>query len=82
MFEVDGFPPAIRHLNACKFSGLRTKQHHEVNHFLYSVSSQAYNQVQKEVVVKERSTVQDFFKWPPCRSHHSWSLGTTRSSIS
>jgi hypothetical protein len=38
-------------------SGLRTKQHHEVNHFLYSVSSQVYNQVQKEVVVKERSTV-------------------------
>jgi hypothetical protein len=37
--------------------GCGTKQHHEVNHFLYSVSSQAYNQVQKEVVVKERSTV-------------------------
>jgi hypothetical protein len=36
---------------------LRTKQHQEVNHFLYSVSSQAFNQVQKEVVVKERSTV-------------------------
>jgi hypothetical protein len=35
--------PAIRHLNACKSSGLRTKQHHEVNHFLYSVSSQVYN---------------------------------------
>jgi hypothetical protein len=48
--------PAIRHLK-CRSSGLRTKQHHEVNHFLYSVSSQAYNQVQKEVVVKERSTV-------------------------
>jgi hypothetical protein len=44
--------PAIRHLNACKSSGLRTKQHHEVNHFLHSVSSQVYNQVQKEVVVK------------------------------
>jgi hypothetical protein len=37
--------PAIRHLNACKSSGLRTKQHHEINHFLYSVSSQVCNHV-------------------------------------
>jgi hypothetical protein len=49
--------PAIRHLFKCKHSGLRTKQHHEINNFLHTVCAQGYNQVEKEVVVRERTTV-------------------------
>jgi len=46
--------PAARHLNACCHSGLKTKRHHEVNHFISTIASQVYNNVEKEVVVRER----------------------------